>query len=151
MPIKYPRTPYWPTSPSVAVDGRIIEQPERLLGVNVTATEKLDGSNTLLYRGEVYGRSVSSPSVAKWHAMVRKHHAWKLADSDVYLYGEDIFGVHSIEYDAVPEYETFFAFAMRYADGSWASFWDMEDFATSRGISVVPVLFGSIGLNQCLR
>jgi len=45
--------------------------------------------------------------------MVKKHHAWKITDPDVHLYGEDIYGVHSIEYAPVRETETFHAFALR--------------------------------------
>ena len=49
-------------------------------------------------------------------AMVRKHHAWKMAGSQAYLYGEDIYGVHSIEYGPVPEDQTLHAFALRRQD-----------------------------------
>ena len=111
------------------------------MGRRVVVTEKLDGSNTLLHRGEVYARSVSAPAAAKWLGMVRKHHAWKVTEPDVFLYGEEIYGVHSIAYDPVPEDETFHAFALRYGDGSFGSFREMADYARSRAIPVVPVLF----------
>ena len=104
-------------------------------------TEKLDGSNTLLHDGKIYGRSVSVPSEAKWTAMVKKHHAWKVVEPDVYLFGEDIFGVHSIVYEAVPEDRTFYAFALRDGNGVFAPFDEMEAYANRRGIPVVPVLF----------
>lgn len=107
----------------------------------VVVTEKLDGGNTLLHAGKVYGRSVSAPSDAKWMAMVKKHHAWKVNEPDIYLYGEDIYGVHSITYDPVPAQETFHAFALRYGDGVFASFAKVEAFARQRDIPVVPVLF----------
>ncbi|MCY4653602.1 MAG: hypothetical protein OXC95_10620, partial [Dehalococcoidia bacterium] len=70
--------------------------PRRFVGEPVAVTEKLDGGNTLLHAGKVYARSVSTPSDAKWMAMVKKHHAWKVTEPGVYLYGEDIYGVHSI-------------------------------------------------------
>lgn len=107
----------------------------------MVVTEKLDGSNTLLHQGAVYGRSVSAPSLGKWLAMVRKHHAWKVTETDIFLYGEDIYGVHSIEYDPVPENETFYAFALRFADGSFASFRALLQCAREREIPVVPVLY----------
>lgn len=110
------------------------------------ATEKLDGSNILLHAGKVYGRSVSAPSEAKWNAMVKKHHAWKVTEPDVYLYGEDIYGVHSIAYGPVPEDRTFYAFALRDGTGAFAPFADLEAFAGRLGIPVVPVLFrGAFG------
>ena len=74
-------------------------------------TEKLDGSNVLIHRGRVYRRSVAEEAANKWLGMVKKHHAWKVTEPDVHLHGEDIYGVHSIEYGAVREEETFHAFA----------------------------------------
>ena len=104
-------------------------------------TEKLDGGNTLLHGGQVYARSVSAPSTGKWMAMVKKHHAWKVMEPDVFLYGEDIYGVHSIEYEPVPEDETFYAFTLRRAQGCFTSFRMMVSYAQEREIPVVPILF----------
>ena len=138
---RYPRTPYWPDSPTKARDGDTLSDPERFVGREVVVTEKLDGSNTLLHQGDVYARSVSAPAVAKWLGMVRKHDAWKVTEPEVFLYGEEIYGVHSIEYDPVPEDRTFYAFALRFGHGSFGSFREMAQFAKSRAIPVVPVLF----------
>ena len=107
----------------------------------MVVTEKLDGGNTLLHAGKVYARSVSAPSDAKWMAMVKKHHAWKVTEPRVWLYGEDIYGVHSIEYEPVAEQATFHAFALRHGDGAFAAFAELEDYAQRRDIPVVPVLF----------
>ena len=115
--------------------------PERFVGRPVVVTEKLDGSNTLLHEGNVYARSVSAPATAKWLAMVRKHHAWKVTGPEVFLYGEELYGVHSIEYDPVPEDRTFYAFALRFGAGWFGSFREMADYALARAIPVVPVLF----------
>ena len=124
--------------------------PRRFVGESVVVTEKLDGGNTLLHAGKVYARSVSAPSDAKWMAMVKKHHAWKVTEPEVYLYGEDIYGVHlfwsgrraaCIEYEPVQEHETFHAFALRDAQGDFTSFAEVEAYAKQREIPVVPVLF----------
>ena len=138
---KYPKTPFWPWSPSVGRDDDAYPDPGRFVGEALVVTEKLDGGNTLLHAGQVYGRSVAAPSEDKWMAMVKKHHAWKVTEPDVFLYGEDIYGVHSIPYGPVPENETFYAFALRNAEGVFASFADLEAFASQRKIPVVPVLF----------
>ena len=111
--VRYPRTPYWPWSPTIGRNEIVHANPDRFVGEDVVATEKLDGGNTLLHAGRVYARSVSAPSEGKWMAMVKKHHAWKVSEPDVYLYGEDIYGVHSIAYEPVAEHETFRAFALR--------------------------------------
>ena len=115
--------------------------PGRFVGEPVVVTEKLDGGNTLLHAGKVYARSFTVPSEGKWMAMVKKHHAWKVWEPDVYLYGEDIYGVHSIEYGPVPESETLYAFALRDGNGTLASFAEVEAYANQREIPVVPVLF----------
>ncbi|MCY3930921.1 MAG: RNA ligase family protein [Acidobacteria bacterium] len=142
-PPKYPRTPYLPYSPSIAPDSDRLADPSRFVGEPVVVTEKLDGSCTV-HRGTVYTRSVSAPTSAKWMAMAKKHHAWKVAEPDIYLYGEGIFGVHSIEYEPVAEDETFYAFALRVGNDRFASFRDMVHFAGRRQIPVVPVLFDGV-------
>ena len=138
---KYPRTPYWLWSPALGRGDDVHSRPQRFVGEAVVVTEKLDGGNTLLHAGEAYGRSVSAPSEGKWMAMVRKHHAWKVRGPDVYLYGEDIYGVHSIAYAPVEERETFRAFALREGLRGFAAFAEVESYAGARGIPVVPVLF----------
>ena len=62
-------------------------------------------------------------------------------EDDVWLYGEDVYGVHSIEYAPVAEQETFHAFALRGRDGAFAAFAEVEEYAKHREIPVVPVLF----------
>ena len=142
--MKYPRTTYWPWSPSVAEGDKLHSDPAYFVGKDLVITEKIDGGNTMLHKGQVYARSVSEPSSAKWMAMVKKHHAWKVQETDVYLYGEDIYGVHSIEYGAVREEDTFFAFAMvRNQFGAWwfASWEAVKDYAYDKRICTVPELF----------
>ena len=142
--LKYPRTPYWPFSPTIGRGDTLHADPERFVGHPVVVTEKLDGSNVLLHQGKVYGRSVADEAANKWMAMVKKHHAWKVTEPDAYLYGEDIYGVHSIEYGAVREDETFHAFALRDANGGFRSMAALERFATERSIPVVPVIFRGV-------
>ena len=58
---KYPSTPYSPWSPTIGRGDAAHEVPERFVGEEVVATEKLDGGNTFLHRGAVYARSVVAP------------------------------------------------------------------------------------------
>ena len=139
--LKYPTTPYWPHSPAIGRDERVNSAPRMFVGTPVVATEKLDGTNTLIHDGKVYGRSVSTPSAAKWMAMVKKHHAWKVREPGAYLYGENIYAVHSIEYGPVTEQETFYAFALRDEQGAFAAFEEVEAYAASKDIPIVPVLY----------
>lgn len=137
---KYPRTPYWPASPTQGRDSERFRCPARLVGAEVVVTEKLDGGNTMIHRGDVFARSTGEPSRDGWMAMVRKHTVWKVQEDDLYLYGEDIYAIHSIEYDPVPEDRTFFAFAIRRGD-RFASFAEVELYAKSHAIPLVPVLY----------
>jgi len=141
---KYPSTPYWPWSPALGRGEAVHRDPDRFVGESVVVTEKLDGGNTLLHAGQVYGRSVAAPSDGKWMAMVKKYHAWKVQEPEAYLYGEDIYGVHSIAYDPVREHETFHAFALRDGDGAFSSFEELEAYARRLEIPVVPVLFKGV-------
>ena len=83
--LKCPRTPYWPYSPGDPRDGDELAVPALFTRRPIVVTEKLDGGNTLLHRGQVYARSVSAPSTGKWMAMVKNHHAWKVTEHDVFL------------------------------------------------------------------
>ncbi|MCY3809549.1 MAG: RNA ligase family protein [Gemmatimonadetes bacterium] len=139
--LKYPRTPYWPYSPGIGRHDTVHPEPQRFVGCRVVVTEKLDGSNVLIHRGKVYGRSVADEAAHKWMAMVKKHHAWKVNEPDAYLYGEDIYGVHSIEYGAVREEATFHAFALRDSRGDFSSVAALERFTAERSIPVVPVVY----------
>ena len=140
-PAKYPRTPYWPDSPEIAPDGRAHTDPERFVATPIVVTEKLDGGNTALHRGAVYARSVAAPSNAKWMAMVKKHHAWKMAGDARTLYGEDLYGVHSIAYAPMREEHTLRAFALRTPDDWFTSFDTVRALCAERAIETVPVLF----------
>jgi len=148
-PPKYPSTPHWPWSQTVHKDDRYHQDPIAFVGREVVITEKLDGGNTCLYGGEVYARSTGQPSHHGWMGMVRKHHAWKTVDArpDMVFYGEDLFGIHSIEYDAMREDETFRLFAARYInpkymEGGWFADHDLlEKIAAELGVITVPTLF----------
>lgn len=156
-PPKWPSTLNWPDSPTKHSDDATLENPELFVRVPVVITEKIDGGNTCLFQGDVYARSVSGPSGAGWMAMVRKHHAWKtLGHSDLVLNGEDIFGVHSIRYDPIPEQDTFRLFGVRQRacdiegmpafesqseDYLMLSWDEIEAYARSFDMKTAPVLF----------
>ena len=144
-PTKYPRTPHWPWSATIHADDRVHQSPERFVGRDVVVTEKLDGSLVCLHRGDVFLRSMDAPSSAPWLAMVRKHHAWKLAAApDLAIYGEDLYGIHSIEYAPMAEADTFRVFGVRARIGGRDRFVDWEGVeaaAAQRDLPVVPVVF----------
>lgn len=143
-PGKYPRTRYWPWSPSVPPGDRRHADPERFVGREVVVTEKVDGALACLVGGEAFPRSMTAPGNAPWLAMVRKHHAWKLRGCDDAIYGEDLYGVHAIEYAPTVEEETFRVFAVRrrVSGADRLASWDeTERVAAAHGMPLVPVLF----------
>ena len=142
-PPKYPSTPHWPQSAKVHRDDTIHHDGTIFVGMPVVVTEKIDGGNTCLWNGEVYARSVQTPSGDGWFAMVKKHHGWKTNDpqmADIAFYGEDVYGIHSIVYDAVSEDQTYRLFAVR--DANVFMPWDeVEAYATDLSVLTAEVLF----------
>jgi len=147
-PPKYPSTPHWPASQTVHRDDSLHQTPAEFVGREVVITEKVDGGNTCLFNGGVYARSVAAPSTAKWFAMVKKHHAWKFnCQLDIAVYGEDIYGVHSIKYAPVAEEETYRIFAIRALNTDPDRFYswdDLEAFGAQWGIKTVPVVYRGV-------
>lgn len=141
-PPKYPGTSHWPWSPTVHKDDRYHQAPETFTQREVVITEKLDGGNTCLWRGEVYARSTGQPATQGWFAMVKKHHAWKTngTPENVFVYGEDLYGIHSIQYDAIREDQTFRVFNVRRED-RWLSWDNMSLYAHGLDLITVPVLY----------
>jgi hypothetical protein len=141
-PPKYPSSPHWPWSQQVHKDDRYHQDPEWFVGREVGISEKLDGGNTCLNAGEVYARSTGQPATQGWFAMVKKHHVWKTShiDPSISIYGEDLYGVHSITYDALKEDETFRVFNVREGD-EWMSLEHREAFVRVFGFLTVPQLF----------
>jgi hypothetical protein len=144
-PPKYPSTKHWPASETIHRDDTVHTNPESFVGRPVVITEKVDGGNTCLSQGEVFARSVAAPSTAGWMAMVKKHHGWKFLhqDHNLTIYGEDIYGIHSIEYEPVQEDQTFRVFAVRDLDYfmSWNA---VDDIAKQYSMLTVPVLFRGV-------
>ena len=144
-PPKYPSSPHWPWSPEVHKDDRYHQNPEFFVGREIVITEKLDGGNTCLNAGEAYARSTGQPATQGWFAMVKKHHAWRTMHIDprIAIYGEDLYGIHSIIYDALKEDETYRVFNIREGD-EWLSLDEKIAFCGIYDFLMVPVLFRGV-------
>lgn len=75
--LKYPRTPYWPDSPTIGRGDTVHPDPERFVGRPVVVTEKLDGSNVLIHRGKVVPVvfRVAFASLTEMREFIRGEHA----------------------------------------------------------------------------
>lgn len=146
-PPKWPSTPHWPWSETVHSDDTTLnpKDAEAFVGQEVVITEKLDGGNTCLWNGKAYARSTGQEATAGWFAMVKKHHSWKTSgEEEICFYGEDLYGIHSIEYDAMKEDETYRVFATRNV-GNYLDFFHNWDYTVRLselfGFITVPLLF----------
>ena len=110
---KYPRTFHFNFSPGTTSDDRIIDSVDSLLGIDIIITEKLDGSNTAITKKGVYGRSHAEFTKNPWD--LKSWEIWERIgrdiDENVFIFGEGMYGIHSIEYSNLESY--FYLFGVR--------------------------------------
>jgi ATP-dependent RNA circularization protein (DNA/RNA ligase family) len=115
-----------------------------LIGQEIVITEKLDGENTSMTDGGVYARSHAAYTTSPWSREVRALHKLVVEDElgdGVYLFGENMEGIHSIEYTNLTSY--FYIFGMR--DNNICVPWEkVEEYSYLLDIPTVPVLFKGI-------
>ena len=134
---KYPRTYHLPYSPGATSDDKIAHDWAGVLGQELIVTEKLDGENTCLRADGVYARSHGAPTRNPWAA-----NAWEIwqrvhpALGALEIFGENLYAVHSIEYENLPA--AFFVFAVREGD-TWLSWGDVAFYAAALDLPVVPL------------
>lgn len=144
MTTKYPRTYHAPWSPGATNDDKILksEDLDNFIGKKLVILEKLDGSNTCIYGGEIYNRSHSSPAGHKSFHWYRQYYAnhlqYKLPLGSAPHYFEYCYAVHSIEYSGLPHY--LFLIGVKCDDSWWYSFEDLEAQAEYLGLLTAPVL-----------
>lgn len=137
---KYGRTYHFPFSPGTTSDDRFnhtywedIQRIETLVH-----TEKLDGENNCLNQFGVFARSHIAPTTSPWTSQLRER--WILLKndlSDIELFGENLYAVHSIEYKRIEEY--YFIFAVRCMD-KWLSWEEVKFYAAMFDFPTVPEL-----------
>lgn len=140
---KYPRTYHFEFSPGVTNDDRIAESVSNLIGKEIVITEKLDGSNTAMTNGGVYGRSHAEFTKNPWD--VKSWEIYNTIKKDIhdglFLFGEGMYGIHSITYSNLKSY--FYLFGVR-DNNIWVSWDKVEEYSYLLDIPTVPVLFKGI-------
>ena len=137
--MKYPRTYHLPISPGTTSDDRISKDVSSLIGRDIVFLEKLDGENNGQNNAGVYARSHSAFTISPWSREVRQLHSI-IKDSiyeDLTIFGENMEGIHSIEYTKLESY--FYMFGAR-ENEKWFSWDDVEIAAYMIGVPNVPVL-----------
>ena len=101
-------------------------------------TEKLDGQNNCFSRQGVFARSHVAPTVHPWDKPLRRR--WELLKNDLgdlEIFGENMYGVHSIAYRDLESF--FYVFAVR-ENGLWLSWEETEFYAALFDFPTVPRL-----------
>lgn len=137
---KYSRTFHYPFSPGTSSDDRInhnfwddIQNIEKIIH-----TEKLDGENNCINKYGVFARSHATPTETAWTKHLRER--WQLIKNDLgnlEIFGENLYAIHSIEYQSLEQY--FYVFAIREND-YWLSWEEVNFYASLLDFPVVPVL-----------
>lgn len=155
--MKYPRTYHLPWSPGATSDDKKLSDGwfEAYRGKEIVITEKLDGENTCMTSRDVYARSHGAPTRSSW-----SRNLWDSSDGLYWrvrgligegelVFGENLYGVHSIKYDALPAYWHMFAAS----DGErWYSWDEVREFAEMLGVPTVPELWrGAVETEEDLK
>lgn len=148
---KYPRTYHLPYSQSKTSDDKISNDINNLIDSEIIITEKLDGSNSCITKNSAYGRSHAIPTENAWDVKLRElqSNIGSYLDDDVYLFGENMEGIHSIEYTNLKSY--FYLFGVR-DNNIWITWDQVEEYAYLLDLKTVPVLFkGVVGTEKELK
>lgn len=142
MSTKYPRSFHLPWSPGGTSDDKRIDDVAPLIGGELVITEKCDGSNLTYTRRSVFARSHAGPPTHRSFDLAKATHA-RIAHAlapGVSVFCEYCYAVHSVVYDALPDYSL--VFGVR--DDDTRRFWAWDDvvaLAADLGLPTVPVLF----------
>ena len=141
---KYNRTYHLPWSPGTTSDDRISKSVDSLLNYEIVITEKLDGENCGMIDTGVYARSHSTFTTSPWSREVRALDKLKVENQlgdGVYMFGENMEGIHSIEYSNLTSY--YYIFGVKDND-RWLSWKEVEEYSYVFDIPTVPVLFRGV-------
>ena len=153
--LKYNRTFHLPWSPGGTSDDKIAKDVSSLLDIPIVITEKIDGSNTSLEKEGCYARTHAGPPThASFDGLKALHASIKYKiPTNLQLFGEWCYALHSIPYDKLPGY--FLLFNVRYLDNpidrledelhdTWASWEEVKMWGEDLELPTVPVLFEGI-------
>ena len=146
---KYPRTYHLPYSPGSTNDDKKLSEGwfSNYIGEEIVITEKLDGSNISMSQNGVCERSTAVETRKPWTRNLwdpQEGLYWKiksLIGPNETIFGENLYGEHSIHYNKLTDY--FHLFAAN--DGfNWYSWDNVKGFAQIMDIPHVPELWRGI-------
>lgn len=134
---KYGRTYHLPFSEGVSNDDKILRDWQGLLEQQIVITEKLDGENSCLKSTGAFARSHSTPTRNPWAKNMWT--IWNRIKGDlgnIEIFGENLYGIHSIEYNQLSYH--FYVFAVREGE-HWLSWDEVLFYAELFELPTVPV------------
>lgn len=149
--MKYPRTYHLPFSPGATKDDKRLSGDwfSHYKGKEVVITEKLDGENSCITRYDVFARSHGAPTRSPWSINLWGQDGlyWKVKDligENEEIFGENLYGEHSIHYDGLMGY--FYIFAVLRNDDSpvWYAWDDVVLMSEVLQVPIVPVLWRGV-------
>ena len=147
--MKYPRTYHLPFSPGATKDDKKLQADwfKNFIGQEVVITCKLDGENIHMNQKDCYARSDGAPTRSPWSRNIwdpQEGLYWRIKQyigEDETIFGENLYGEHSIHYNKLTDY--FHLFAVN--DGvNWYSWDDVKMMADIMNVPHVPELYRGI-------
>ena len=147
--MKYPRTYHLPYSPGATKDDKKLQDDwfKYYQGKEIVITEKLDGENIHVTQKDCYARSDGAPTRSLWSRNIwnpQNGLYWKikgLIGPDETIFGENLYGEHSIHYNNLKDY--FHLFAVN--NGKYWYGWDgVKLFANVIDVPYVPELWRGV-------
>lgn len=135
---KYGRTYHFPFSPGTTSDDRIHHSYwEDLKEIDyVVHTEKLDGENTCLNQYGVFARSHAAPTRHPWANYLKEKWSFIKRDlGELEIFGENVYAIHSIEYEKIEHH--FYVFGIREGD-KWLSWEETKFYAAMLDFQTAP-------------
>lgn len=144
--MKYPRTYHLPYSPGATKDDKKLQDSwfDNYKGKEIVITEKLDGENIHMTQKDCYARSDGAPTRSPWSRNIWDPNVglyWKLKSligPNETIFGENLYGEHSIHYGNLDSYFHLFAATDEF---NWYSWDDVKGFAKIMNIPHVPELW----------
>lgn len=142
---RYPSTPHLPFSPEVHDDDTQLRDTDAsaFVGVPIVVTEKCDGGNCCIRDGKVFARTHGHEATHESFGPIKELAARVTMSAAVEegaaLFGENMFAIHSIEYDDLESH--FYLFAVKRSDGTFLAWDRVVETAEMLGVPTAPVVF----------
>lgn len=145
---KYPRTYHTPWS-TLGKDDRRINDISKFVGNRVIVTLKLDGENTSMYPDHIHARSLDSGSheSRNWVKNLWAQVAY-LLDEDMRICGENLYAVHTIQYENLGSYFKMFSMWENNICYSWD---ETVEYSKILGLDMVPVIYDGMYDEEAIK